>query len=247
MIKVNIYAVKKINYGVQLRISPESGDGEVLVDFYRDSKKKSFTPRTGMPQHFLTYIEMRSATLRQFLLSRPPLQAGDRLEVTLQEEEQPPARQSAVCEEWHLFTDGGCSPNPGPGGWGAVLISPDGLRREFAGYEAATTNNRMEMTAVVKGLETLPAGSCVKVSLDSRYVFDGMKWMINWKKKGWVTANGSPVKNRDLWEKLDQLSAALQLSWEWLRGHSGHTENERCDSLVHLARKVRKPFFEPAE
>ena len=138
-----------------------------------------------------------------------------------------------------LFTDGACSGNPGPGGWGAILRT-DGHERELSGGEAATTNNRMELMAVIEGLNALKKPSAVTVFTDSRYVMDGaMTWLANWKKRGWKTADKKPVKNEDLWRALDEAMARHTLKWEWVRGHTGHVENERADALARGAIPAR--------
>ncbi|MBA2589606.1 MAG: ribonuclease HI [Alphaproteobacteria bacterium] len=134
-----------------------------------------------------------------------------------------------------IFTDGACSGNPGPGGWGAILRS-SGYEKEISGGEAATTNNRMELMAVIEGLKALKNASPVTIHTDSRYVMDGAsKWILNWKKKGWKTADRKPVKNEDLWRALDDAMARHQIRWIWVAGHSGHPENERADQLARDA------------
>ena len=139
-----------------------------------------------------------------------------------------------------LFTDGACSGNPGPGGWGAILRT-DGHEKELSGGEAATTNNRMELMAVIEGLNALKKASAVTVFTDSRYVMDGaMTWLANWKKRGWKTADKKPVKNEDLWRALDDAMARHTLKWEWVRGHTGHVENERADALARGAIPARQ-------
>ena len=138
-----------------------------------------------------------------------------------------------------IFTDGSCSGNPGPGGY-AVIIEEGGIRRELTGGESQTTNNRMELRAVIEGLAALDEPSLVRVVTDSRYVANGMKsWIYTWRRKGWKTSAGTPVKNRDLWERLDKLSQTHEVSWEWVRGHNNHPENERADLL---ARQVAREF-----
>ncbi|MDO6462145.1 ribonuclease HI [Granulosicoccaceae sp. 1_MG-2023] len=133
-----------------------------------------------------------------------------------------------------LFTDGACRGNPGPGGWGALLRKGDRVR-ELHGGEAETTNNRMEMTAVIEGLSALKKPSRVHITTDSQYVMKGVtEWMPNWKKRRWRTAAGQPVKNTDLWQKLDALLSGHEVTWEWVKGHSGHPENERVDALANL-------------
>lgn len=136
-----------------------------------------------------------------------------------------------------LFTDGACSGNPGPGGWGCVLAFPDGSVRELGGGERLTTNNRMEMTAVLEGLRSVRAlAGPVVVHSDSTYVLDGLNgWIAGWKRRGWKTAAGEPVKNEDLWRALErevELRGKGGVEWRWVRGHDGHDANERCDAIA---------------
>ena len=134
-----------------------------------------------------------------------------------------------------IFTDGACSGNPGPGGWGAILRSGK-HEKEISGGEAETTNNRMELMAAIRALETLKRRSAVVLHTDSRYVMDGLtKWLPNWKKNGWKTADKKPVKNDDLWRLLDDVCARHAVTWRWVRGHDGHVENERADVLARSA------------
>jgi ribonuclease HI len=138
-----------------------------------------------------------------------------------------------------IFTDGACSGNPGPGGWGAILRT-DGHEKELSGGAAMTTNNRMELTAVIRGLEALKRASTVVIHTDSRYVMDGVtQWLARWKRNGWKTSDKKPVKNEDLWRELDVLCARHQIRWRWVRGHSGHAENERADALARAAIPAR--------
>jgi ribonuclease HI len=138
-----------------------------------------------------------------------------------------------------LFTDGACSGNPGPGGWGAILRA-GGRERELSGGEAATTNNRMELMAVIKGLAALTQPAFVTVHTDSRYVLDGAtQWLRRWKANGWKTADKSPVKNDDLWRLLEVEMARHDMRWIWVRGHDGHAENERADALARGAIPAR--------
>ena len=133
-----------------------------------------------------------------------------------------------------IYTDGACSGNPGPGGWGARLEGPDGVN-EISGGEAATTNNRMEMSAAIEALASLPDNSQVTLVTDSNYVKDGMtSWLANWKKRGWKTAAKKPVKNVDLWQALDAQCQRYQVEWRWVKGHSGHPGNERADELARV-------------
>jgi ribonuclease HI len=134
-----------------------------------------------------------------------------------------------------IFTDGACSGNPGPGGWGAILRS-GGHEKEISGGEHATTNNRMELMAAIRALESLKKPSAVTLHTDSRYVMDGAtKWLTRWKANGWKTADKKPVKNGDLWLALEAASQRHQVSWRWVRGHDGHAENERADTLARAA------------
>lgn len=134
-----------------------------------------------------------------------------------------------------LYTDGSCEGNPGPGGYAAIVVV-DGETREITGGERQTTNNRMEMMAVIRGLDALEEETSVHVVTDSQYVVNGItRWIGGWRRKGWKTASGAPVKNRDLWERLDELASARRVTWEWVRGHSGHPENERADALARDA------------
>lgn len=131
-----------------------------------------------------------------------------------------------------LYTDGACSGNPGPGGWGAILRY-NGVEKELSGGERDTTNNRMELMAVIKGLEALKKQVPVEVYTDSKYVADGAtEWLEGWKKRGWKNAGKEPVKNSTLWKQLDELLKTHQVTFHWVKGHSGHPENERCDALA---------------
>ena len=139
-----------------------------------------------------------------------------------------------------VFTDGACSGNPGPGGWAAVILDGD-HRRELSGFDAATTNNRMEMSAAIRALEALPDTVAVDLHTDSQYLRNGMSaWLARWKRNGWRTADRKPVKNEDLWRRLDDLAQQREVRWHWVRGHDGHPENERCDELANAAIRARR-------
>ncbi len=144
------------------------------------------------------------------------------------------------------YTDGACSGNPGPGGWGALLIARDGdtvvKERALKGGEADTTNNRMELLAAITALETLDRPTKMTIVTDSSYVKDGItSWIHGWKKRGWKTAAKKPVKNEDLWRRLDDAVARHDVTWEWVKGHAGHPENERADELARAGMEPFKP------
>ena len=135
----------------------------------------------------------------------------------------------------HIFTDGACKGNPGPGGWGAVL-QYDANIKEIKGYSSNTTNNIMEISAVIESLKTLTRSCNVIITTDSNYVKDGItEWIHQWKKRNWKTANKKPVKNKELWQKLELETQRHQITWKWVKGHSGHAENERADELANEA------------
>lgn len=139
-----------------------------------------------------------------------------------------------------IFTDGACRGNPGPGGWGA-LLRYNGTELELYGYQAEATNNQMELMAAIQGLEALSRPCEVILTTDSQYVRQGItEWIAGWKRKNWKTAAGKPVKNQDLWQRLDQAAAPHQVDWRWVKGHSGHDENERVDQLANKAIDEKK-------
>jgi len=149
--------------------------------------------------------------------------------------------------EVFAYTDGACSGNPGPGGWGALLVAREGERvvreRPLSGGAPLTTNNRMELTAAISALEALGRPSAITVVTDSAYVRDGVtRWIHGWKARGWRTADGKPVRNEDLWRRLEAAAAPHRVTWEWVRGHAGHPGNERADAL---AREGMAPFKRP--
>ena len=147
---------------------------------------------------------------------------------------------AAVPETVEVYTDGACKGNPGPGGWGA-LLRYKGVEKELYGGEANTTNNRMELLAVIKALEALRRPCEVRVATDSQYVKRGVtEWMQRWKRNGWRTADKRAVKNKELWERLDRALADHQVTWLWVRGHAGHPENERADRLANKGIKQKK-------
>ena len=138
-----------------------------------------------------------------------------------------------MSDKIEIYTDGACRGNPGPGGWGAVLIAGN-RRRMLHGGEDNTTNNRMELTAAIEALNALRGSRDVRLYTDSKYVMDGInEWMPNWKKRGWKTANKKPVKNKDLWQALDEAAARHSIDWRWVRGHTGNPGNEAADALAN--------------
>jgi ribonuclease HI len=146
----------------------------------------------------------------------------------------------AVPPEVELYTDGACSGNPGPGGWGALLRFGT-VEKELSGSEALTTNNRMELMAAISGLEALKKPARVKLYTDSIYVRDGItKWLKGWKAKGWLTADKKPVKNKELWQRLEAATHIHKIDWLWVKGHSGHPENDRVDQLARDAIKTMR-------
>ena len=139
----------------------------------------------------------------------------------------------AAAARVRIYTDGACKGNPGPGGWGA-LLQFDGREKELCGGESDTTNNRMELTAVIRALEALKRPCAIDLYTDSQYVQKGIsEWVAAWKRRGWKTADRKPVKNVDLWLELDRLAAGHSIRWHWVRGHAGHAENERADQLAN--------------
>lgn len=148
--------------------------------------------------------------------------------------------------ELFAYTDGACSGNPGPGGWGALLQAKDGdaviRERELSGGEAQTTNNRMELLAAINALESLTRSSAITIVTDSAYVKNGItQWMHGWKRNGWKTSTKKPVKNVELWQRLDDAQKRHKVTWEWVKGHAGHPENERADELARAGMAPFKP------
>lgn len=148
--------------------------------------------------------------------------------------------------ELFAYTDGACSGNPGPGGWGVLMQAKEGetvvKERELQGGEAETTNNRMELLAAIKALETLSKPSAITIVTDSAYVKNGVTgWIHGWKRNGWKTSNKKPVKNVELWQRLDEAAARHDVTWEWVKGHAGHPENERADELARAGMAPFKP------
>lgn len=148
--------------------------------------------------------------------------------------------------ELYAYTDGACSGNPGPGGWGVLLQAKSGdkvvKQRDLSGGEPDTTNNRMELLAAINALEALERASAITIITDSAYVKNGVtSWIHGWKRNGWRTANKKPVKNADLWQRIDDAQARHDVTWEWVKGHAGHPENERADELARAGMAPFKP------
>ena len=146
----------------------------------------------------------------------------------------------------YAYTDGACSGNPGPGGWGALMLARDGNKvvkeRELKGGEATTTNNRMELLAAIHALEALDRPTEITIVTDSNYVKNGITgWIFGWKKNGWKNSAKKPVKNVELWQRLDEANARHNVTWEWVKGHAGHPENERADALARAGMAPFKP------
>ena len=143
------------------------------------------------------------------------------------------SKSASGAEVVQIYADGACRGNPGPGGWGAILRD-EGRDQEIFGGEPQTTNNRMELTAVIRALETLERPSTVEVYTDSQYVQKGIsEWLPDWKRRGWRTADKKPVKNVDLWQRLEGVAGKHRVTWRWVKGHAGHPENERADALAN--------------
>ena len=156
------------------------------------------------------------------------------------DETSPPREAASEQTAVELFTDGACLGNPGPGGWGVVLRWRS-HEKELSGGEPLTTNNRMELTAAIEGLAALKRPSAVRLHTDSTYVRDGItRWIAGWKRNGWRTSDRKPVKNADLWQRLDEVRAAHRVDWLWVRGHAGHPENERADALASAAARAAR-------
>jgi ribonuclease HI len=143
------------------------------------------------------------------------------------------SKSASSTEVVRIYADGACKGNPGPGGWGAI-VRVGGADKELCGGERQTTNNRMELTAVIRALESLAEPNTVEVYTDSQYVQKGIsEWLPNWRRRGWRTADKKPVKNVDLWQQLERIAAVHRVSWHWVKGHAGHPENERADALAN--------------
>ncbi len=238
--KIRAVFGKRVNYGMTLLLQSEGE--QVKAVFYGDSKKQSIVIQNGDPS-LEKILQQNSAVLReQIIMVKTELvnkgEASFELEILVQKSS--PENFVAI-----VYSDGGASPNPGPGSFGVVIDRTEGANIEMAGYEGSkTTNNRMELMGVITGLlyvkKHFSTEADYKVVTDSSYVKNGItRWIFGWKKNGWKTKNFADVKNRDLWERLDELNGS-NIAWEWVKGHAGHPENERCDELVGIARMDKK-------
>ena len=141
-----------------------------------------------------------------------------------------------IAEKYHVWTDGACRGNPGPGGWAYIIRASDGTEEVCYDYESSTTNNRMELSAVLEALRSIPEGSSVQLFSDSQYVVKGMnEWIVAWQRRNWRKADGKPVLNEDIWKQLVEAAAKREIEWNWVEGHTGQDENERCDALANRA------------
>lgn len=247
---VQVKVLKRIKYGIQCSLSCEAG--QAIVNYFFESKKRTLSLQKASASQMELLLAEKGERVRDGLdAAREKWEEGcfpielDETQALLPGLETKAAPQSSPESErapgWTLFTDGGASPNPGPGACAWLIQRPDGEREEGARYLESTTNNRMELLGVIEGLGRIPPTARVTVYSDSRYVQQGISsWIINWKRKGWKTATGSAVLNRDLWEQLDALATGRTIRWLWVRGHAGQPENERCDELVGLARRGRR-------
>jgi len=273
--KIRGRILREIEYGVQCELAYENE--RALLNYYCASKKRTLYIQKASSGAFRSLIaqfdkeikcaldQARAHTdagdfciepLALFQDIEPPAPEkrqgeGDPQEHTLFTEDVFPAsmpeKRHVPDGEYALFTDGGASPNPGAGAAAWLVRDASGRTEEGARYFPKTTNNRMELLAVIEGLAHIPPGASVAIDTDSQYVQNGMsRWILSWKKNSWQTKNKTDVANRDLWERLDALSSAYRIAWHWVRGHSGHPENERCDALVREARRRQEDILPPA-
>lgn len=226
---------REIDWGGQFTLAADDGS-TATIDYYYGSKQRRILVRNASSRAFKDFLEDNVDALRTRLA---PLCASPFAEPAAFEIAAVEAQTLFADGRWRLFSDGGSKPNPGPGAYGVVLVHPDGEREEWAGYDPDTTNNRMELAGVIDGLGHVPPGAAAVVTTDSQYVKNGItSWIKGWKKNGWLTATREPVKNADLWRALDALAAERTLAWQWVKGHAGHPENERCDALATECRRA---------
>ena len=222
--------------------SPEPIDSARLLRRYRTLcealglGRASGTPLAPVLQNELNTLERRLIERLNEVAAEPADRLTEPLGAPVARDE--PAGPGRSREGAVVFTDGSAEGNPGPGGYGALVRLPGQADREYSGGARHTTNNQMELTAAIVGLQAAVAEGAAEITVitDSEYLVKGMKsWLAGWIKKGWKTSTGQPVKNRELWEQLAQLTRGRTVNWEWVRGHAGHPENERCDALATSA------------
>lgn len=190
----------------------------------------------SLPPDLIKEIETALHAWEEKTGEASPKDKSTKAKNTVQPPKPQPPLDAPSGATYHIWSDGSCSPNPGKGGWGAIL-EVNGERRELAGASPTSTNNIMEMTGAIEALRQTPEGAEVHVTTDSQYVKNGItQWIHGWKKRGWRKADGDPVLNQDQWKALDQLTQKRKVTWAWIKGHSGHAENERCDELANQAR-----------
>jgi len=234
--KIQVQVVQAIQYGTQYLL--EFAAGSALLNYYHKSKKRTLYMQTASSEEAKAFIKQYLEEIRGYLDQETGSHGARHFVINIRSSKSAPSEQKGFV----LFTDGGSNPNPGKGAAAWLIRDPAGKISEGAKFFRDTTNNRMELTAVIEGLSRIPAGSNVAVYLDSQYVQKGMEeWINYWKTHSWQTKRCREVVNRDLWEKLDKMAAAsYHITWHWVRGHSGHTENERCDALVQNAIRMER-------
>lgn len=184
-------------------------------------------------QQILTQLDQIQSKLKSFSNWSPEFLQRIKHDLdTIDERISAKSRDSVQSEIIRIWSDGACAGNPGPGGWGTVILR-NGTYEEFSGYEEQTTNNIMELTGALEGIRQTPAGASIVLSSDSQYLVNGMtQWIRNWKRQGWKKSDGKPVANKKIWMKLETEASIRNINWQWIKGHAGHPENERCDQLA---------------
>ena len=228
--------LKTINYGFQCEI--KSGDEKSLVNFYNESKKKTISFQSESSKEFINILEKNKEIIKMELLNIGPHKKSAKFEI-IQEDSKSIYKKNSDVE---LFSDGGARPNPGQGAFGVIIRYPNGKTEAHSKYFNHTTNNRMELLGVIEGVKYLGSqDQTIKITSDSLYVKNGItKWINSWKKNGWKTSAKKDVLNRDLWVELDKIVSGKNIIWNWVKGHSGHSENELCDELATDAINKKK-------
>ncbi|MDR2733694.1 MAG: ribonuclease HI [Spirochaetota bacterium] len=225
--KIKVQTIQAISCGRQYLL--EFSSGSVLLNYYYESKKRTLYMQKASSPELQAFVAQYTDAIRDSLDQEIGPRGAKSFVINIRTSKSTPAEQKGYV----LFSDGGSNPNPGKGAAAWFIRDPSGNTKEGAKYAANTTNNRMELMAVLEGLSRIPTGSDVAIYLDSQYVQKGMmEWIEYWKINSWRTKRNKEVVNRDLWEKLDKLALSYHITWYWVPGHSGHTENERCDALV---------------